>query len=325
MKKWLLLMLACCAMQPCIGQKIRFTDTGNRWEMVVAGDFVTGTRASAGYAGDTEIAGRGYHRLVTNGGTAVLNDTIAVREDSIQGKIYFRFVTPQYTFLPSGDTAEHLLFDYSLRAGDTLKIAWSFYTFLHIVKGLDSVRLGTQYCKHWHIAVEPEGAYEFIEGMGTNQTPVNIIYSGLLVDRNYQMRCFSNRGISLPCAPAIHVPFGNRLPSLPGGITLVDSFDNRLSCNYSRVTAVGALPKNAVPGVMPNPGGSALKLHIPATIRAKSCSITNALGQQIISIRCIGNENISIAQYLSTPGVYSYTLQDAATGQRYTGRFVFAP
>ncbi len=52
-------------------------------------------------------------------------------------------------------------------------------------------------------------------------------------------------------------------------------------------------------------------------------SIIDVAGRTIKKQSIQGPTAIPIGQYLTTPGVYYYILQDATTGQRHTGRFLF--
>jgi hypothetical protein len=50
--------------------------------------------------------------------------------------------------------------------------------------------------------------------------------------------------------------------------------------------------------------------------------LADVTGRSVCKIP-ITAERTYIGQYLSSPGVYYYILQDAVTARRYTGRFIF--
>jgi len=113
----LLGLLACSSVH---AQKIRFTDISNRWTLVEAGWGDLGRVRSyvrhVVFQSDTSIAGYDYRRLEYLDGFKVL---LALREDTVSGKVYFRFITPSFWSAAGTDTLEHLLFDYNLKVNDS--------------------------------------------------------------------------------------------------------------------------------------------------------------------------------------------------------------
>ena len=311
---WLFILCLCLAGIQAGAQKIRFTDTSNVWALVAFTSDPSSNPACARYTRDTTIGGVVYHRLVVY--SSVRADTLAVREDTLNGKIYFRFLAPDYHAIHT-DTLERILFDYNLSTGDTLRAVYTNYTVLHIVERLDSVQLGGLFYKHW---VMRFNGYEFIEGVGTNQGPANIFYPGL-VPVQFQLRCFWNQGIKASCKPAVHVPFGFYKPTYPWEPIPVDSFDNAISCSFKYV-GVSSIERIVEPVFSPNPGGKEICLSLPDAIPSAGLQITDITGRNVLQ-KEISMHKTNIGQYLSVPGLYYYVLQDAATSRRFTGKFIF--
>ena len=68
------------------GQRIRFTDTTNKWAMVYFDLQATATMHSR-YAKDTLISGNNYHRLVTSCFYSFPEMALARREETLAEKI----------------------------------------------------------------------------------------------------------------------------------------------------------------------------------------------------------------------------------------------
>ena len=162
-------------------------------------------------------------------------------------------------------------------------------------------------------------SYIFVEGMGTLTTPTYSVSNWYFED-DAQLRCFTSKGIRPACLPHQRLtrPWDQPLGSY---IALVDSFDNDMSCLLRIVSVANISQENAIT-IAPNPGNADIMLSIPVSVATVTIQISDYTGR-ILQKVTTSNRNTNIGQYLSTPGVYYYTLQDAATGQRYSGRFIF--
>src|SRR4051812_42339651 len=95
MKQLLLVTVFLCLGLNCFAQKIRFTDTTNKWtvlKITFSEPSATGEE-SFGFGRDTAISGMVYHRLQNvnyPNASSVLFSPLALREDS--GRIYFRLL-----------------------------------------------------------------------------------------------------------------------------------------------------------------------------------------------------------------------------------------
>lgn len=297
-------LLAFCGLH-CAGQRIRFTDTSNKWSILYShvdfpGSF---TEDRADYASDTLINAVQYHQL---SGPLPL----AVREDTVARKIYFRFLRAMESFgltITPTDTLEHLLFDYDPIVGDTFKVDYGRYHSVHYVATVDSVRLGGNYYKTWYMSnvAGPYWPYTFVEGIGTTNAP-HFSVNNATFESGWTLRCFTNNGQHPRCSPAIGY------------------FDNDTSCYRWPVgISSNASPRQLSPLVIPNPGGKQSIIQVPNQAAHWILSVTDATGRKVFCADFEGKSEIPIGQFITVPAIYYYTLQDAATGHRYTGRFIF--
>lgn len=319
--KFLLLFIGCIGLSISgICQKIRFTNTSNQWKTLLVvvdapGAYYTDL-VNSSFGNDTIIAGASYRLLSFR--SFIERKLVALREDSVQGSIYFRVPG-------SADTAEHLLFDYRLKVGDTLKIGKGTDAWEHKVQAIDSIQLGSIYHKRWHLVPVafpppyPPAQYDFIEGLGTQYGPTFGIYPSIF-EHGYQLRCFSTNGSNPVCSPPVELPFGNITRVFPNNFLPAQYFDNLISCSFE-TTGVGAEISDQVIQITPNPGISEMTLTLPASIVKADLQVSDMMGRTCLVLG-LNNRKTSIGKYLPVPGVYTYTLQDAVSGQRYTGRFI---
>ncbi len=315
MKRSLLFgLLIVCALQSA-AQKIRFTDTSNKWTYLFFTDDPYASVERSWYGSDTLIAGVSYRRLHTSL-RGVAGSTLAIREDTALGKLFFRYI------LSNSDTGERQFFDYGLKAGDTLKIVNGTNTYKYVVLKRDSVIIGGAQYKHWSLASSfPK--LDFIEGIGTNHYPLQLVYPfyGL---RGAQLRCFTNMGGNPLCKPAIPLPFASYTPHFPSEPYGATAFDNDTSCSILRLAPgeVGLTAAGQAAAVFPNPGGVEMALRLPSSLSAMRLQIRDFSGRVMLEMM-INGSSFPVGQYLRIPGVYTCTLQDATTGRRYVGRFVY--
>ena len=298
-------------------QRIRFADTSNKWMLagIAWGDpgHEVSYSQSVAYITDTMIANRSYHRLnYTNA------ERLAVREDTSHGKLYFRFITSFWQATRT-DTLEHVLFDYNLKVNDSFIVAYSQYRFAFNVQSIDSVRLGAHFYRRWHM--RGVGDYDFVEGLGTSEGPLFSVYPRVF-EGGFQLRCFNNQGYQPPCSPPLPLPYAYMHVWM--GIGMAAYFDNDSSCIFSpAAVGVGNVYVEDLPALFPNPGGRESVLRLPSTAGLSVLSISDLTGRRIVHASFAGKRDIPIGLYLSKPGIYYYTLQDAATRHRYIGKFIF--
>jgi hypothetical protein len=229
-----------------------------------------------------------------------------IREDTFERKVYFRFYHPVGAGF--SDTAEHLVYDYNLRLGDTF-YRRSTYTappapalVPYIVTGFDSVVIQSTYHKVWHFtAVGSGGAPPFavIEGIGTLQGPtltfntLSFVYEKLV--------CFRNSNGKPLISPS------------------VNSFANIGACSLGLDEPFAG---NA--GVrFPNPINNESKVQFDNRGKGKLI-IWNVLGQEVYTAEIEGVNSIPIGRYIQQPGVYYYKFVGrVASGMKlFTGTFI---
>lgn len=314
MKQAVLLIMMLLAAANADAQKIYFSDTGNIWQgynwtimpdryYPITGGYL---HDSNGFAMDTIINGLAYHRLEYAG------MELGIREDKAAGKIYCRFLSAN-TFVGARyipDASEHLFFDYNLQVGDPFVVQWGAYYSRHRVASMSSIMIGGAIYRSWHMA--PDTArifpgnqnYTFIEGVGTDVTPISSICN-YWFEGNYKLTCFKTNNWQPVLSPK------------------VGSFDNYVSCNWVAPSSVQNNVTAMRPTIIPNPGSTEIILQIPAPLTNAELIINDAIGRMVVRIPAGGKTAIPVGQYLSVPGNYYYTLRDAASGQPHTGQFSF--
>ena len=314
--KWILLLVLVVGIctESLFAQKIRFTDTSNKWAMVNIdwGTLISTYPAQAHYTSDTILSGINYHHLIS---CDLYCSEYAIREDTIGGKLFFRYIKPN----PVGDTIEYLFFDYSLKVGDTLRGIQGPQT----VYAIDTVYIGAIAYKRWNLTNGSNNSfYDFIEGLGTTLGPCYSMHGPIFENAN-QLRCFTNKGSQLPVYPPLPLIAGNAIPVWSGMILPVNSFDNSSSCKY-KTLGVLIQSGNSKITVIPNPGSSEISLNLPSEIHSANIRITDCTGRLVRQLITTSSKT-NIGQYLSSSGLYYFLVQDLLTGQRYSGKFIFKP
>lgn len=185
----LLLLLALGLYSGSYGQKLRFTDTANRWQVghLHFGDGgFSGTNLRYAYK-DTNVVVHGvsYKILVS---TLINPPRIValIREDSAAGKVYIRKWSNNNSHIGNGvriqDTGDALLYNYNLNQGDTMMLPLSYFgsdTFrsMHILAQKDSIPINgvmhiVQYFDCQFGYDYPFKGYTVIEGIGSLTDPV---------------------------------------------------------------------------------------------------------------------------------------------------------
>jgi hypothetical protein len=147
--------------------------------------------------GDTLISGHTYHKLSTPfvqvslagycSQTHFAGYKGAIRQDTLLKKIFF---------IPPDSSSEHLLYDFTMQVGDTIKgylesYSWSADTVISI----DSILVGSTYHKRWFI----DYGYNIyiIEGVGSTYGLLESSPGGMVDFPDYSITCFKQNGQSL--------------------------------------------------------------------------------------------------------------------------------
>lgn len=303
---------------PATAQKVRFTDTSNRWTFVnchysEAGDFSYTAAETIRWGRDTVISGKHYVQPGV-GSTAPL----LYREDTATGKLFFRSIQG------GTDTTEQLYFDYNLTVGDTIRkrLPFGVTSKMHVAS-LDSVLLGGVSHRLWTLVLDSSSlsvaSYRFLEGVGCVdgfQVPlVGMWWGG-------QLRCFTNRNAQPACTPISVGGCGSPTSGvIRSGYQTVSEFDNTSSCTFIPIAVQDPEPAGT-PVLAPNPGGAAMQLRLPATFGHGVLRVHTLTGQIVHEMRLNGAQPYAIGQALQVPGVYRYVVEDAASGVRYSGRLI---
>lgn len=296
-----------------IAQKIHFADTANTWHVVYVRDpLPTEAHACVGLlklGPDTLINGKKYKPIsgpvksisLSSPGQGPACPSMGgfFREDTLENKVWF--LRPDLA-----DTVETLIYSHNWSIGDT--IHWralidSFnqprYQGRSTVVGMDSSNIQGIWYRVFHMSSrDGTGSllanYDITEGLGSMSGP-NFPAHGYTFEDAWYLCAFYRAG-----APV---------------------YGNPHTCNSVLVNQVHV--SAAKVDVFPNPVNSLSRLRFPESITASTLLLRDATGRAIASISITGKHDIAIGQYLTSPGIYTYVLQDASTGQRYTGRFLF--
>ena len=210
------------------GQKIKFSDSTNVWEMLrcsfdvnVTCQRVENARDTGRYWTDTVFNGKSYFRIHSSD---LLN---FYREDTINKKVFIRYYN---TIFGTLDTVDEILYDYKWQLGDTVRYhQMGYMSTVAWVSNIDSTQISGMWYKVWHFYVTDSVShpilanYSVIEGIGcTNGLtfPVNSLQAAPWWEISLQLICFSNSGVS----PHLSNPVSTH------GISGSVNFDNNFSC-----------------------------------------------------------------------------------------------
>lgn len=192
----------------------------------------------------------------------------AIRSDE-SDKVYF---------IPSGDTSEILIYDFSLTEGDSINISsqkFDYYT--HVIK-VDSILIGDNYRKRLSI----KGIYGlddiWIEGVGS--------VHGLFATYN---RYWEFTEYILTCYQENRVPLYISSPDKCFWCDLVTKIDNQLL--NKRIT------------IEPNPVSTKAVINIPLNIFPNTINVYNLMGKIIYSKKVSKTDYISIDRKDLTTGI----------------------
>jgi len=216
-------------------QKLRITDSTNHW--VTVGDCADCPFFSLyySYGSDTIIAGNHYRVLTVTpwfppricpGGCSNFSAGFVLREDTITNKVYYRYLN----VFASPDPLEHVLYDYSLNAGDSISYpSFTPVPMVDSIVSIDSTLINGVYHKIQNIQNKSTSgggsrAYSVVEGLGTTNGPVLPAFFIGCFEYEERLACFSQD----TTYPLIHAPCNPAMCN-PGAL---DSFVNSVGCTY---------------------------------------------------------------------------------------------
>jgi hypothetical protein len=291
-------------------QKIRFTDTSNKWIVAVhKTDGVryhtvgTNYRYRQDYTGDTVLQGVHYLKLTRKFSYDGHTDMVLVREDTVLRKVYMCL----------GDVSkERVLFDYNAKVGDTLFVYLSEHDLdTFIVKSAATKTINNEP----HTSLELNGISQYgyehmtiVEGWGYHfgaRWPGDVIgtYDGAGLGRADQRLpiCFEHKGSTAGFYSA----------------------GNRVDCQWAPTEIEQIDTKPAVLKVYPQPAHDKVTIELPSAISNGELTIVNSMGQ-IIYKKTIDKQNHLVINNNFPQGLYYYRITDDATNNIYSGKLIFA-
>lgn len=277
------------------GQKIRFTDSSNRWQIVdgMIGPPPAEIYFAQYYLFDTTINSFNYRAF---------SPTTFVREDTINGKVY-----ALGSFADQDSFHEELLMDYNLHVGDTIRHKYPHDSMVNVVTSIDSVNINGIWHKVWNMTyvsgnvLFEVGGYTVIEGIGSDGGPLYPL-NPYEFENYFVMYCFSN---STGTPPLDH--YVGRY-----------HFNNTTSCHLA---VNDVLPKRGSATVVPNPANADSKIVLPYPLSSGSLLVYNSIGQTIVNARLYAAAEYRIGQ-LPSDGLYFFKLIDGEK-RVYFGRFLY--
>ena len=196
MKSILFTLLFLFSFLTSFSQKIRFTDTANRWQST-GFDGSNGPMSSHIYywiSGDSVISGITYRKMQFAAYYGPPGYAYLVREDTVNNMVYYR----------SHDT-DYLLYNYNLHVGDTVhyKGNFSFSSYDSIVRidsvvSIDSVYYFGAYYKIFtlkKLQSSSQFSFTYIEGIGSFFGPM-FPFKYPHFEQSEILRCFSRSGVT---------------------------------------------------------------------------------------------------------------------------------
>jgi type IX secretion system substrate protein len=244
-------------------------------------------------AGDTVISSLHYKKILSSGYTQSSNYPFptsgyfnnlysgAIRQDSIYKKVYYR--------TNSSTSVDTLLYNFNLSVGDTLPASYINYHGVNYVSSIDSILIGTNYRKQYHISAfgggMPGTNYDsLIEGIGST---MGLLYPILIPDEaGSNLNCFSQNNAVMYVNPS-------------------GTCDSTLS--------IKAINKQSIIfNISPNPSSG--NISIAGNITIDELKVTDMLGQIVYEAKPNATNTILT---LPDAGVYFITLtSDTATSTK---------
>ena len=266
MRSILLILLSIIFSLSASAQKIHFTDSTNKWNILHYADpFATGHYTDY-YIGDTMIHSRNYRIFAYVGSNYASYSSgyvTYVREDTTINKVFVIVNDSEYVYM-----------DYNLNVGD---MTWhtdnSGNTTTYQVASIDSVMVNSIYYKVWHYSLVYHTTYPYvdtyhvIEGIGCTNGPLFILDPMDFESIDY-LECFYNDSSSSLVAPPVE--------EAANGSFL---FDNLTSCT-SPLRSYSVKRQRSIT-IYPNPATTELTISAPDNIT--TIAINNLLGQTVYS------------------------------------------
>jgi len=286
------------------GQKIRFTDTANRWQSSAfdgsGGPMITHLYYSI--SGDSIISGVIYRKMLVNG-----NNRYLVRDDTANNKVYYR----------SNDT-DYILYNYNLHVGDTIHYKGALSSMndsivrIDSVLKIDSVYYFGAYYKIFTLKTiqkNSQFSFTYVEGIGSFYGPM-FPFTFPHFEQSEILRCFSRSGIT--DTTSIHYS------AAVSGSTFLQPMVYKNNCNFLNANNITSI-KNEV-NISPNPCSYQTTITLNdiwgANASVKIFDMTGRCLYNITPRAGLGQQVINTSNL--NPGMYLITIQrgDAKTNAK---------
>jgi len=236
------------------------------------------------YSGDTIICSKSYHKLTTpyvqfyTSGSCTQQNFPgykgAIRQDTANRNVFF---------VPPSDSAEQLLYDFTMQVGDTVKGYTQNFIFTSvpdIVLSVDSVLVGNDFHKRWKI--NSEYSIYLIEGVGSTFGLIEPSPGSVIDVPGYHISCFQQNGMTL-------------FPDTTGNCQIITSIN-------SNETISDQIK------VFPNPSNGLFAIEFDQPLKISEVQVTDILGNIVYQLNTDNNKNIYIDNLPS--GIYILTVID---------------
>jgi hypothetical protein len=300
--KYFLLLLTCSLSIAASAQKIRFTDTSNRW-LVQASWAANPQEFDVGYptyylTGDTIVKGKHYAFLKRTSGYVPYSPPLLIREDIIARKVYAICLD---TVSWPRDT---VLYDYNLQVGDTVMRRANNKQTKFYVSSIDSVQIQGVYHRIWNMQAfvgfgyfTSTNYYSVIEGIGSTGGPWFPIFP-YTFENAFVLHCFESHSMK---------------PVVP--VKVAGYFDNSTSC---RLSVGGVTQSKAMLRAVPNPSAGSVELQIEGSHPEGAITVMSITGQIVYrQLLAEGQKSLSISTSSWLTGLYTICWQPQAGERQY--------
>lgn len=220
------------------------------------------------------------------------------REDTLSKKVFVK--------RRAIDSAESLLYDFSLNVGDTLKTLYTRY----YVDNISTVLVGGVAHKTWSFTACWKDSsiahlylreYSVIEGIGSTKGPFFPFFPSLF-ESSSNLYCFRQSGT----APSVS--------------DKVEEFNNSSCGRINRVESTHYYSNKV--NILPNPIERNSILTFPNGIANATLFVVNSIGAVICKEAIFSTNSYPIGEAVKSSGVYFYTLMNNESGAIYKGTFV---
>ncbi|RYZ53829.1 MAG: hypothetical protein EOP49_06500 [Sphingobacteriales bacterium] len=296
----------------CQSQTITFADSTNTWHLLSvynSGGIFTVANETFGF-GSSDSSGIYRHLSASNSYSGY------VREDLATKQVYVRMVTFEGS---AADTAEMLLYDFSLQQGDTFTVSrLPNILYMHIVDSIDQVLVDGIPHRRQFLLPLPGSApgsagYAVIEGIGCTAGPF-YPYNPHFFEAHYYMNCFRNKG-SYPVLD----PATGYVAIFKNGATQFLPYHNDNTCNPVAVEEPQS--ESPVETVFPQPADKDVMIRFRSPITG-SLTIADISGRTKFEMLLNKTHEVQVNRPDNALFVF-FTVRDVLSEKVYRGKLLF--